>query len=63
MGFERVGDGSGASIAADLGPSSLLLGGGEASENPFTRMLPHTSYVHKGKTSGRFCVWQDNTVN
>lgn len=43
MGFERVGDGSGASIAADLGPVSLLLGEGEACENPFTRVLPQTS--------------------
>jgi len=51
VGSERVGDGSGALIAADLGPVSLLLGEGEASENPFTRVLPHTPYVHKGKTS------------
>jgi hypothetical protein len=39
------------SMAVDLGPSSLMLGGGEASENPFTRVLPRTSYVHNGKTS------------
>ena len=62
---ERVGDASGASIniavELELGPDSLLLG--EASENPFTRVLPHASYVHKGKTSARLCAWQDDAVN
>lgn len=51
MGSERLGDVSGASMAVDLGPSSLMLGEAEASENPFTRVLPRTSYVHNGKTS------------